>query len=161
MIDKSDLSVLFYGTDQPLLRHLTDQYELNSVIHYHDRTSRAESIKIQRHSQVLLAFGWNDPAKQDLVPSKVYDYLMAQRPILLIGGQRSERVKTIIEDAQAGASVYDCDHLEKVLVQYYKEYKQQGNVNYSGLIENVEYLSFVPKTEKLSDVLDHVCGAKL
>lgn len=59
--------------------------------------ARAESLRVQRAADVLLLSMWNDPREHTFLPGKLFEYIGARRPILLVGlvsGAAAELVKS-------------------------------------------------------------------
>ena len=70
---------------------VADSFELSTMV------SRGESLRIQRAADVLLLAMWNDPREYTFLPGKLFEYVGARRPILLVGlvtGAAAELVKT-------------------------------------------------------------------
>ena len=73
------------------LLDLASYYNINDFIKFYGETSRAESIKLQHESSILLLLESPSPEAQGVLTGKVFEYLATDKPILLIGpGPKSE-----------------------------------------------------------------------
>jgi hypothetical protein len=72
--------------------------------------SREEAERIQHRSHVNLLLTYSTDALQGNLTGKLYDYLAARRPILVvINGPKDTEIESLIESLSAGAVVYDND----------------------------------------------------
>ena len=76
--------VEFYGTNPDHVFPLADKFGVRDLVYVYPRVPRKESLAIQRRSDILLFMQWNDPKEQGNVPGKLFDYLAARRPILVV-----------------------------------------------------------------------------
>ncbi|MGL5245343.1 MAG: glycosyl transferase group 1, partial [Sarcina sp.] len=85
------INILFFGN--------IDSYEIKEklkaidIVKVNDRINYKEALKYMIHSDVLLVFG-NKNSKQ--IPAKIYDYLGAEKPILIILGDEKDPIKNIV-----------------------------------------------------------------
>src|SRR5205085_5319487 len=70
---------------------VAESFELSPMV------ARAQSLRVQRAAEVLLLSMWNDPREHTFLPGKLFEYIGARRPILLVGfvsGAAAELVKS-------------------------------------------------------------------
>lgn len=75
----------FYGSGAETLRGLVDQHSVGHLVELNPRIPHAESLAIQRRSDVLLLLMWDDPREEGVYSGKIFEYLGARRPILMLG----------------------------------------------------------------------------
>jgi hypothetical protein len=51
----------------------------------HGQIERAESLRLQQRADVLLLLMWNDAGESGIYSGKLFEYLFARRPILMLG----------------------------------------------------------------------------
>lgn len=84
-----------------------------------------EAIKLQKESQLLLLVEIDRKETRAIIPGKVFEYLLAARPILALGPQGSD-IKKIINDS--GAGVYfnysDAEAMKAQLLEWFELYRE-------------------------------------
>ena len=112
-------------------------------------------LEKERESQILLLLNWDTPNPGELgtCPGKLFEYLAAQRPILTIGGPPPGVVTEILKETESGAHVSNSEDLRQVLLQYYREYKETGIVNYNGRKDKIMKYSHKEMAQKFAKVL--------
>jgi len=122
---KSDLQINLIGNVSEIVLEditkngLDDNLVLKSYIPHN------EAIKLQTKSQVLLLLIPQTKGAEGIITGKVFEYLMAKRPILAIAPSKGDLKKIIIE-TKAGYVVDfdDSETLKKRIVTLYKDYKK-------------------------------------
>lgn len=155
-IDQSRVEIRFYGRTQSWLETEILRYRLRDIVTQHGLISQHEAVDRQRESQVLILFGWEDPAETGVYPLKTFEYLAAQRPILVTGGTRHEDIKKIIVATRSGLSAISVSEIEQALGRLYNEYRSQGAVSYRGAPEKIEQYSYRMTTKKFAEILNSV-----
>jgi hypothetical protein len=83
---------------------------------------------------------------------KVFEYLAARRPILVVGG--GEGVLTdLLRDTGAGVQVSDREALERTLLGWFAEF-EAGGVRYRGDASRLERYSHARMAAEFAAVLD-------
>ncbi len=80
-----DLEVRFVGSDRGHLAPLIARHGLQELVRVERSVSQPEAVALQRSSDVLLFFTWNDPDNRGIYSLKVFEYLGACRPVLCVG----------------------------------------------------------------------------
>lgn len=154
-IDSNNIQLRFYGPVSDKLKENIDRLNLSKVAIQFGVVNRKESIENQRESTVLLLLTWDDPRDEGTYTGKVFEYLSAKRPILAIGGTGGV-VKDLLDTTQTGIQCSNKEVLMKLLVEWYQEYKEKGQVTYSGIWNEVEKYSHVHMAKKFAEVMDEV-----
>jgi hypothetical protein len=154
-IDRTDVSVRFYGPEEYWLRQEIEEYGLEDIAVQHGSVTFDVSIAKQHESQILLLLSWGQPGDRGWYTGKVFEYLAARRPILCVGGVRGA-VSELLEETGAGAHTSELTAVKVVLTDYYNEYKATGSVRYRGVEEEVLKYSHVEMAKRFADVLDQV-----
>ena len=126
-----DIEIRFYGTRVNWIDEMANKHGLTSLVKQYGIVDREAAIKKQRESQVLLLLKWNDPGQKGVYTAKIFEYLAAKRPILAIGDYK-DVVDDLLQETKAGFSIQRPDELKDVVLNLYREYKQQGSITYNG-----------------------------
>lgn len=75
----------FYGTNPDHVSPLAQKYGVESLVSVHPPVTHREAVELQQSADILLLMQWNDPREQGNVPGKLFEYMGARRPVLLLG----------------------------------------------------------------------------
>jgi len=94
---------------------------INKVVY----VSHNESIKYQRQSQVLLLIEINSEETKSIVPGKLFEYMVSNRPIIAIGPNESE-VELLIKETNAGRyfCYSDYNSLKETILSYFNAFQK-------------------------------------
>jgi hypothetical protein len=81
--------------------------------------AHAASIERQLAATALVLFAWNTDL--DVVPAKVFEYIAASRPILVVGNPDSE-VARIVMAAGAGAAAATPEDVARILSMWFERW---------------------------------------
>lgn len=79
----ADIAVVYHGPREDEIMPLAERYNVASYITLKPRVPFAQSLQIQRNSDILLLL--QSPEDPRNVPAKLFEYFAVQRPILGIG----------------------------------------------------------------------------
>lgn len=90
--------------------------------------SHSESVKFQKKSQVLLLIEIDSEETRCIIPGKLFEYMVSNRPIIAIGPIASD-VEQIIKNTNTGKffDYHDLESLKKTILDHYMAFKQ-GNL---------------------------------
>jgi len=123
---KENLRVQVVGSTEELVVETAKKYGLEEQLTNSGYVTHAEAIQIMQSSQVLLLLInkalKNAPGR---MTGKIFEYLAAQRPILLIGLEQSDPAD-VIEKTKSGAvaDFNDSAKIKGILSAYYRLYKE-------------------------------------
>ncbi len=146
-----DLQLKLIGKISSEVLESINDFGLNNNVNNLGYLSHNDSIAEQRKSQVLLLIEINSLETKCIIPGKLFEYLVSQRPIIAIGPDGSD-IKKIIEESQTGIFV---DYSEKALlkehiINLYQKYK--SNSITVGAIDVAQY-SRLNLTKKLLEII--------
>lgn len=154
IINVNDIEVRFYGPKSELLEREIKRYELSAFVKQYGIISREISFEKQKESQLLLIFYWSDWRIKGWYPLKLFEYLGAQRPILITGGSGNDVVEKLLHEAGAGIYCKTSEDVKDALKKAYFEYKNKGRVFYNGKIEQINQYSYREKAREFAKILD-------
>ena len=85
LIEKKDISICLASRNPGDFLMLAEKYGLRDVVDFRGGVRRQEALRIQQEADILLLLESNAPEARDVLTGKVFEYLMTDKPILLIG----------------------------------------------------------------------------
>jgi hypothetical protein len=146
LIGKVDESVVKAISENNLSKHV-------KVIDY---MSHNEVVEHQRKSQVLLLIVNNVPSAKGIITGKIFEYLMARRPILAIAPSSGDLID-IINSTNSGIAVefLDKDFLKNTILELYSKFKQEKLIVDS---KNIDQYHRKELTKKVSGIINKITG---
>jgi len=151
-----DVRIRFYGPPSEAVNRKVRDYGMTAVVKQYGSVSRASAFERQRESQVLLVFYWNDSRIKGWYPSKVFEYLAAQRPILVTGGAGDDVVEALLDETGAGVYCTTEGEIRARLREMYMEFKRNGKTAYTGDMERCNRYSYREMARAFAGLLDSV-----
>ncbi|MDX1278757.1 glycosyltransferase family 4 protein [Oceanihabitans sediminis] len=98
---------------------------LSDYLHLNSYVSHNEAIKIQKESQILLLIEIDSEETKCIIPGKLFEYMVSNRPIIAIGPKGSD-VEKIITETNTGNYFYysDYDRLKSVLLNQFNAFQE-------------------------------------
>jgi galactitol-specific phosphotransferase system IIB component len=120
---KMHLEIKLIGAvSQEVLETIT-QFRLNSYLNNLGYVSHAEAIMHQRKSQVLLLIEIDSEDTKSIIPGKLFEYMVSNRPIIAIGPKDSD-FSEIITNTNTGVFFEYSEKmkLKSVILGFYNKY---------------------------------------
>jgi galactitol-specific phosphotransferase system IIB component len=115
--------------------------------------SHLEAIEHQRKSQVLLLIEIDSPETKSIIPGKVFEYLVSERPIIAIGPKDSDFAEIITTTNTGVFFTYDeKEKLKKTITTYFDLYLEKKLTVFP---VGLQQYSRKNLTEKLSKIVFH------
>jgi glycosyltransferase involved in cell wall biosynthesis len=111
------------------------EFELTNYVLNLGYVSHQEAVEHQRKSQVLLLIEINSDETKSIIPGKLFEYMISERPIIAIGPEGSDFAEIITATNTGVFFTYDKkEELKAVLLNYYELYQKNNlKVNAVGL----------------------------
>ncbi|NJW54135.1 glycosyltransferase family 4 protein [Salinimicrobium oceani] len=98
---KKDLQLKLIGAvGEPVLESI-EEFELNDHLVRRDYVSHREALQMQRSSQVLLLIEIDSEETKGIIPGKLFEYMVSERPILAVGPEAAD-IEQIIRKTNSG-----------------------------------------------------------
>lgn len=125
--DPAEVLVEFYGTAPRHVWPIAERYGVSACVRVHPSVTQPEAVQKQLEADVLLLMQWDDPREQGNVPGKLFEYLGARRPVLLIGldGGVPDRILT---ERGAGTRARDAGQVARLLAGWIAEKRAHGSL---------------------------------
>ncbi|WP_276166589.1 glycosyltransferase [Zobellia alginiliquefaciens] len=147
---RGDLQLEFMGVVSQDVMDSMYRYELGPYIKMLGYGSHAEAQRKQQRSQLLLMVEIDSDETKGIIPGKLFEYMVAKRPILAIGPEGWE-AGDIIKNMNAG-EVFDYKaqtELKKTILEWYTAFKKGKIISESTDIEKYSRKSLTQELSKL------------
>lgn len=141
---------LIGATSQEVLDAIS-KFRLNGFINNLGYVSHQEAVEHQRKSQVLLLIEIDSEDTKSIIPGKVFEYIVSERPIVGIGPQGSDFAEIITSTNTGSFFTYsEKERLKATLLSYFELYLQN---NLKSHAVGLQQYSRKNLTEKLAQLL--------
>jgi hypothetical protein len=155
------LEVWFVGRHPDVARRTAARWPaLAPAIHYAGAVPRAAALDAQRRATVLVALGSPDAAYDGDVPTKVFEYLDARRPILAIASHQSA-LAALLDVTRGGRVATTAAEAEAALAHWLGRWRLDGRVIASSDPQAIARYERRRLTGEFARVLDRVTGGLL
>ncbi|GAA4969667.1 glycosyltransferase family 4 protein [Algibacter aquimarinus] len=103
-----------------------NKYNLSNYIDNVGYISHKESVKFQKKSQLLLLIEIDSEETKCIIPGKLFEYIVSNRPIVALGPKGSD-VENIIKETNTGDYFYYNDYksLKSTILMHYKAFQNK------------------------------------
>ena len=149
---KNDLQLNFIGDISDAVKKAVLKNKLIDNTCFIDYVAHAKAMEYQRKAQVLLLVIPNTEKDKGILTGKLFEYLIAKRPVLAIGPEDGDLAQ-ILEDTNAGVIVdfENDDKLSFEILKLYDEYKK-GTLEVSS--KNINKYHRKELTKKLAFIIN-------
>ncbi len=148
---KTHFKLQLVGEVSDTIKASINAFGLSNYTNYTGYVSHKEALKQQHKAQLLLLIEIDSQDTESIIPGKLFEYMVTQRPIIAIGPEASD-VQKIITDTNTGAyfKYSDEDVLKTTILSYFELFlNKKLKTNPLGL----EAYSRKALTKKLAEVL--------
>ncbi|OCB78494.1 glycosyltransferase family 4 protein [Flavobacterium crassostreae] len=128
---KNHLEIKLIGAISQEVLATIARFDLNTYVNNLGYVSHSEAIAHQKKSQVLLLIEIDSPDTKSIIPGKLFEYMVSNRPILALGPKGSDFAE-IITNTNTGVFLEysEKQKLKNVILDYYTQFlsgKLQSN----------------------------------
>ncbi len=129
------------------------EHKLNSYVNNLGYIPHSEAIAQQRKSQVLLLIEINSDETKSIIPGKLFEYMVSERPIIGIGPKDSD-FQEIVTTTNSGFffDYSEKDKLKSVILDFYNQFLK-GNLKSNAV--GLQHYSRKYLTQKLAQLITH------
>lgn len=95
------IDMRFYGEAIDALPALAERYGVAGQLTVSGPIARSEILRLEQAADVLLLCRWDNPIEDGVIPGKLFEYIGARRPVLVIGSETGEAAN-IVRDGGFG-----------------------------------------------------------
>jgi hypothetical protein len=120
---KSHLELKLIGAVSQEILDTISQFNLDLYLNNLGYVSHSEAVVHQRNSQVLLLIEINSDETKSIIPGKLFEYMVSNRPIIAIGPQKSDFAE-IIKETNTGVffEYTEKEKLKNTIVSYFNQF---------------------------------------
>ena len=120
----ADFQLKLLGAVSQEVLDTISEFKLNDFVLNLGYVSHQEAVVHQRKSQVLLLIEIDSVDTKSIIPGKVFEYMVSERPIVAIGPEGSDFAEIITSTNTGVFFTYDeKEKLKALLLKYYQDYK--------------------------------------
>ncbi|PNQ72935.1 glycosyl transferase family 1 [Hanstruepera neustonica] len=121
----ADFELIFVGSVSDEVLKSIESYGISSYVSNIGYVSHNESIVYQKKSQVLVLVEIDNDDTKCIIPGKLFEYMVSNRPIVALGPKGSD-VEGILRETNTGQYFYYDAHqaLKDVIYKHYLSYKE-------------------------------------
>ena len=124
---KNDLEIKLIGAVSQEVLTTISEYKLDDFVTNLGYISHSEAVSHQRKSQVLLLIEIDSEDTKSIIPGKLFEYMVSERPIIAIGPKDSDFAEIITSTNTGTFFEYNQKEALKDLLQsHYNSYLQQN-----------------------------------
>jgi glycosyltransferase involved in cell wall biosynthesis len=124
---KNDFQLKLIGAVSQEVLDTISEFKLNDYVLNLGYVSHQEAIEHQRKSQVLLLIEINSVETKSIIPGKVFEYMVSERPIISLGPEGSDFAEIITTTNTGVFFTYDeKEKLKTVLLKYYELFQNKN-----------------------------------
>lgn len=117
---------LIGATSQEIMETI-DEFKLAPYVNNLGYVSHQEAVQHQRKSQVLLLIEIDSEETKSIIPGKLFEYMVSERPILAIGPEEADFAGILKQTNTGVFALYEeKDLVKETLLKYYKAYLEQN-----------------------------------
>ena len=146
--------VSFYGPFSSLLQSKIIEFNLEKTVLQKGIQKRSKIYQIQKEAHILMLFNWN-ANESGIIPLKLYEYLITNRPILVTGKDFDGEISKIIKRTKTGFIAENELSFYKAMIDFFNKFKN-GKINHladNKIIREYSYASASNKLDKLLNSL--------
>lgn len=124
---KNDFQLKLIGAVSQEVLDAIMEFKLTDFVLNLGYVSHQEAIEHQRKSQVLLLIEINSEETKSIIPGKVFEYMVSERPIIALGPEDSDFAEIITSTNTGVFFTYDeKEKLKALLLNYYELYQNNN-----------------------------------
>jgi len=146
----NDFQLKLIGAVSPEVLETVREFHLNNYMLNLGYVSHEEAIKEQRKSQVLLLIEINSEDTKSIIPGKLFEYMVSERPIIALGPEGSDFAE-IISSTNTGVFLkYDeIDKLKASILNYYQQFLEGKLLSHAVGLQEYSRRKLTEKLSKL------------
>jgi hypothetical protein len=148
---QSQFQLNLVGTVSKEILESLEKHGLFQFVNLIGYVSHEKAIAYQRKSQLLLLIEINSEDTKCIIPGKLFEYMVSNRPIIAIGPEDSD-VEQILKETNTGSyfNYTEYDRLKSVILEHYKAFQ---NNNLQSQPIGLQQYSRRELTKKLSELI--------
>lgn len=156
-LPRNRFRIRLFVKHEPWLLAMAERHGVADLLDLVPWGSFEDAIRAQRRSHVLLLLHWGGSREAGVVTAKVFEYLAARRPILVLGGGPGA-LRDLLDDTGTGLQITSVDRLEDQLSAWWEEFEKTGTIAWKGDPARIERYSHIRMAREFAAVFETVTG---
>ena len=130
-IDSDKLNLVYAGKDSEIWENYAVSNNLNDAISIKGMITNQNAKILQQNTHINVLFSWATKKQKGILTGKFYEYLNAQKKLLvIINGEQDLEFEKIINGLNIGKVFYnnEINNIEQFLFKKYKEWETSGEI---------------------------------
>lgn len=161
VIDRDNVVIKLAGKSIWLITEAANRYGMGDVVEEVGFIPRKDAISMQKGSDILCFFLWNETGSNDIIAGKIMEYTMMDRPIVCFirGDKGDSLMKHIILENSLGecyeeaSKDADYDRVKAYVAELYREKMEKGVIVRQNLDEIKDTFSAKTMAEKFGELI--------
>lgn len=154
-LPRDRFQIRLFVKHEPWLQTMAEAHGISDLVEFVPWGSHKEAVGAQRRSHVLLLLHWGGPREAGVVTAKVFEYLAARRPVLVLGGSQGA-LSDLLDETQGGRQITSVERLEEQLSSWWDEFDRTGTLAWQGLPERIDRYSHSRMAREFAEVFEGV-----
>ncbi len=155
-VPEDEIEILFYGCGPEHLKELGAS-SLRKPPKAMVQVPLSEVLRVQRQATVLLVLGHR--GVRGVLTTKLFEYMAAARPVLAYP-KDPDCMDRVLAATGIGVSCETVEELKAVLLRWYHEWKQTGDIRMNRNLDEIMAYSRKEQAKVLASVLDRVINER-
>lgn len=162
LMERKDVEIAYAGPHGAIAKGLAAKYDAGEYIYDYGTVPRIQALKMQQYAAILLQLNWNTQREKCGWSGKMYEYMMAQKPILYIVTGNMPYSMPSREIYRLGGYCYEkCRHeetyqgLKNFILEKYQEWKITGDVSVQQDKKYIEQYSYPHIAEQVWELIQN------
>lgn len=144
--------VSFYGPFSSLLQSKIIELNFQKIVLQKGIQNRSKIYQIQKEADILMLFNWSTN-ESGIIPLKLYEYLIANRPILVTGKDFEGEISNIIKRTKTGFIVENELSFYKSIINFFNKF-EKGKIDHLADKKIIKEYSYSSASNKLDKFLN-------
>lgn len=153
-IDPAKLEVVFYGTDDGVLKDIMAPYRSARCVRLHSRIPYPEVPQVLAQASILLLL--TNVGRGGILTTKLFEYLAARRPILCVSAQPQDDIPVLLRQTNSGLGTCSLDEAKHFLLHAYQQWSEEGCVSVTPNDDLIAGFSRRGQAKGLAKLLDEI-----
>jgi len=153
-----NLMLTYAGKDAVLWSNWIKEFELNEKANIQNVVSRQEAMQLQDEAAINLLLTWSFPESKGIVTGKIYEYIAASKPILLlINGEQDQEMEAWFDEMKCGKVFYNqLSNVEDLQMYILEIYELWVNGKLATPYISEEIIQSMSWEHQLENILDEI-----
>ncbi len=157
IISEKNFRVRFIGVQEPPFRNLVVSYGLDSIVVSEPFQPYERNVATLKGADALLFFSWNEGEMEGSPTSKIFQYMGASRPILMVG-DANRFVSNLVVQGRLGEVGKSGQEIASIITRWIGSYSERERIELKPDPSVVNQFDRRRQAAALAGILDRLCN---